>query len=327
MKQRQSYSRRFPPAVALALCMLGPSAQGAGADATIQPAGVIGEPGGGGAWPAIAVADEGMRENTLYYPAEFPDEPLPLLLWGTGGCVDNGLGYSGFLREIASHGYFVISGGHPRYERTATDQGTGLSEAQIEALRALPDTSVEQLVRAIDWAEQQTRDPDSKYHGRIDTSKIAAMGHSCGGLQAIALAMDDRVATSIAFNSGVVGDPATIPGALKENANLYVEKKQLRGLNGPIAYINGGPDDMAYQNAQDDFSRLAHVPVFFGENGVGHGGTFWTDASGGEYADVAIKWLDWQLKGDADAAAWFEGSDCVLCKKAGWKVRKKGIDE
>ena len=68
-------------------------------------------------------------------------------------------------------------------------------------------------------------------------------------------------------------------------------------MHGPIAYINGGPTDIAYKNALDDFSRLSRVPVFFGENGVGHGGTFWSAPNGGDYAKVATAWMSWQLKG------------------------------
>lgn len=34
---------------------------------------------------------------------------MPVLLWGNGACVDNGLAHAAFLREIASHGYLVIA--------------------------------------------------------------------------------------------------------------------------------------------------------------------------------------------------------------------------
>lgn len=305
----------------LALSATAIAVEGAGVD--IEPVGTIGAPGGSGPHPAIAASDGSMRENTLYYPADFPDDPLPLLVWGTGGCVDNGLGYSGFLKEIASHGYFVISGGHPRYARQSRDRSAELTPEQRASLQALPDTTVDQLLRAIDWAGEQSSDPGSPYYGHIDTGRIAAMGHSCGGLQAIALATDPRVDTSIAFNSGVLSE---VPKGFDENANLVVEKTVLPEIKGPIAYINGGPDDIAYENGLDDFNRLAHVPVFFAENGVGHGGTF-RDDEGGDYAALAIRWLEWQFEGNEEAARWFVGENCKLCTAAGWKVKKKGIDE
>lgn len=318
------YCTCIPLAGLLALFATPCVAEGAGGDAGMQPVGIIGEPGGSGPYPAVAASDAGMRENTLYYPADWPGDPLPVLVWGTGGCVDNGLGYSQFLKEIASHGFFVISGGHPRYVRTERELGADLTEAQIEVLRALPDTNVDQLLRAIDWAAKVNADPASDYYRRIDTGRIAAMGHSCGGLQAIALGTDPRVDTVIAFNSGVLSE---VPEGFSENANLVVEKGVLPELKGPIAYVNGGPDDIAYENAVDDLERLDHVPVFFAENGVGHGGTFWADGTGGDYAPLAIHWMAWQLNGDEAAATWFVGEDCRLCTAEGWKVRKKGIDD
>jgi hypothetical protein len=47
---------------------------------------------------------------------------------------------------------------------------------------------------------------------------------------------------------------------------------------------------------------------------------------GGELASIATAWLDWQLKGDKNAAKWFKGGDCKLCKDANWHVDKKKID-
>jgi hypothetical protein len=58
---------------------------------------------------------------------------------------------------------------------------------------------------------------------------------------------------------------------------------------------------------------------------VGHGGTF-RQANGGAYAQVARAWLDWRLKGDKAAAAWFAGAKCKLCEDPQWKASRKRID-
>ena len=147
------------------------------------------------------------------------------------------------------------------------------------------------------------------------------MGHSCGGLQAINIAADPRIRTAVVFNSGVLNQRRG-----GRSVSMETPKDQLTKLHTPVAYINGGPPDVAYENAADDFARIDHVPVLFAENGVGHGGTYWTAPNGGDYAQVAVAWLDWQLKGDAPAARMFRGPDCGLCARAGWKVQKKRID-
>lgn len=96
-------------------------------------------------------------------------------------------------------------------------------------------------------------------------------------------------------------------------------------IHTPTLYLLGGPTDIAYQNGMDDFSRINHVPVFAANYPVGHGGTY-RQEHGGEFSVVALAWLQWQLKGDAEAAALFQGSPCGLASREGWTTDKKNID-
>jgi len=66
------------------------------------------------------------------------------------------------------------------------------------------------------------------------------------------------------------------------------------------------------------------VPVFKANLNVGHGGTY-RQPGGGWFGEVAVHWLDWQLKGSADGARWFTGSDCRLCTEPVWSIQKKGM--
>jgi len=66
------------------------------------------------------------------------------------------------------------------------------------------------------------------------------------------------------------------------------------------------------------------VPVFFGSLPVGHGGTF-SAPDGGDWAKVSARWLDWQLKANADAGRDFAGRDCRLCADARWTVVQKQL--
>jgi hypothetical protein len=67
------------------------------------------------------------------------------------------------------------------------------------------------------------------------------------------------------------------------------------------------------------------VPVFFGSrHNAGHAGTY-SHANGGEFANIAVAWLRWQLKGDRNSATMFTGSACSLCKDRNWTVQRKGL--
>ena len=45
----------------------------------------------------------------------------------------------------------------------------------------------------------------------------------------------------------------------------------------------------------------------------------------GKMAQAARLWLQWQLKGDQEAAKAFVGPDCTLCKDPEWVVKKKNM--
>jgi uncharacterized protein len=307
-----------------------------GAEQVVQPVGIIGSPAGTGNWPAVAEAREDLRAHTIYRPLQIPATPLPVLIWGNGGCSDNGLSHSIFLREIASHGYCIIALGYPRTEPVLRPQnaqgparpplapgaipvGAGQPRGQIGGGGALPadpnetdPTVVAQMDMALDWATAMNELSSSKLQGHLDMTRVAVAGHSCGGLQTIKYSADPRIKTSMIFDSGVYN----VPGGL---SRVKVSKFDLYSIHAPIAYITGGPTDQAHPNAMDDVARIKHVPVFLGWLPVGHGGTF-SQANGGDWASIAVNWLDWQLKGDASAGKWFVGADCGYCKEGRWKV-------
>lgn len=292
-----------------------------------QPPGVIGAPAGTGRYPAVAEARADAPGYTLYRPARMPAGKLPLVLWGNGGCWDNGLQTSHFLREIASRGYVVIANGTARKESPAiaslpVENGPS-PQRGVDPVRAAAtedETKVATLLGAIDWAQAASARRGDTLYRHVDTSRIAVMGHSCGGLQAIAAGADPRIDTVVAFASGVYN---------RGNSGLSrvtVTKDDLLKLHTPITYVLGGPSDIAYPNGMDDAQRIAHVPVMAANLAVGHGGTFRL-ANGGEWATVGAAWLDWQLKHDRKAARWFVGKDCRLCTDSRWTILRKQFPE
>ena len=118
---------------------------------------------------------------------------------------------------------------------------------------------------------------------------------------------DPRLKALVVQNSGLFGEGAPrIPG-------MDVPKSALRALHTPVIYVQGGPTDIAYANGRDDFARIDHVPaVMVDLLGKGHGGTYF-EPNGGKAARIVVDWLEWQLRGDAEAAKSFLGEDCRLC--------------
>lgn len=88
--------------------------------------------------------------------------------------------------------------------------------------------------------------------------------------------------------------PGAIPG-------MDLVKDELLNIHTPVIYILGGESDIAYNNGMDDYKRIEHVPV-------------------------AVNWLQWQLRNDAEAARNFVGADCILCRDKEWTLERKRID-
>ena len=294
-----------------------------------HPPGVIGLPSGTGPWPAVAEVEASLPTHTIYRPARLPRTRLPIVLWGNGACRDNGLGNARFLREVASHGYLVVAAGRARREEPMRPAPPPTTQPAAPAgtpgapgpARGADETEASQLLDGLDWAIRENGRRSSPFYRKLDTGSVAAMGHSCGGLQAIATAADPRIRTSMIWNSGIYNR-----GAASGRSGILLTKDKLREIKGPIAYVNGGPSDIAYVNALDDFQHIDHVPALFAWLPVGHGGTFYTAPNGGLYGLVAVAWLDWQLKRDRRAGAMFVGPRCGLCRDPHWTVQRKGLD-
>ena len=281
-----------------------------------------------GPYEVVVEANEGLPTHTIYRPANLSTfsgkNALPIVSWGNGACANAGTLFQVFLKQVASHGYLAISIGPkdaplPAFARGA--EGPSQPAGNAPARAPLPQSRDKQLLDAIDWAVKENSREGSPYFQRLNTERIAVMGQSCGGLQTIAVSSDPRIKTSVLWNSGTFADGADSMATRLSNA----KKSDLAKLHAPIAYFIGGPSDVAYPQAEDDFKRITTVPVFKANLNVGHGGTF-RHAGAGWFGEVGVAWLDWQLKGDTNAAKYFVGKDCTLCTNPIWHVAKKGIE-
>lgn len=244
----------------------------------------------------------GLPTHTIYYPAESGEETLPVLVWGNGACRNDGRAFYRTLTKVASHGFLVIA--------------VGLNET----VGGSPSTTGAQMIEAIDWIESNPDLPIG-LGDRVESHNIAVMGQSCGGLMTLEASRDPRVATIGVINSGVY-DPATNGGL----SLTTMTKDDLVLIHTPALYINGGTNDVAFENSNDDFERIEGVPVFYGVmEGAGHIATH-RHRNGGRFAEVITAWLEWQLKDDPQSASWFVGAECGLCEDPAWTVQKKNLN-
>ena len=277
-----------------------------------------------GPYAEIAIdAAEGLPTHTVYRPADLAAFPakdrLPIVVWGNGACRMDGLMFQRFLTKVASHGFLVVAVGAKDFR--AQQAGAQAAAPAPPAGGAAPARPVggggtgKHLIQAIDWGIKENTRAGSPLAGKIDTGTVAMMGQSCGGLMAIEAAHDPRVDTLVIWNSGVFNTGmASLTTATKAT---------LATIHSNTAYINGGVSDIAYENSNDDVSRIGQVPVFYGVMKEGGHAATYAHVNGGKFGEVGANWLMWRLKGDARAGAMFDGPACGLCTDPGWTVQKK----
>jgi dienelactone hydrolase len=271
-----------------------------------------------GPFAVVVEHDPGLATHTIYRPQELSLDEHPVLVWGEGACAKNGLLFPEYLSEIASHGFVVIADGPP-IARPAGGPGAGGGGPPPGGGAGPPAdrgsmVNGTALVAAMDWLEAQSKDRNSRFYGKVNVTRIAAMGMSCGGLMSYGASSDPRVATVGIWNSGLFEDA--------RNAAIYA------GIHGSVLIVTGGESDIAYANGKRDFEVMpARIPVFYGVHpSVGHGGTYNQD-NGGPFGVVGVAWLKWQLQGDTSAAGrgYFIGDNCGICQDASWQIGARAL--
>jgi len=292
---------------------------------------------GTGPYPSTREEDDALPTHTLYYPADLSKVPgkLPVVLFGNGGCRNTSVEFTRFLGEMASNGYFVAAIGRGDIPFMIVSVGAPLGgneaigERRPGDTRPLMNPSPADMLKGLDYAIAENGRQGSKFFGKLDVSRVAVLGQSCGGTQAFRAARDPRVTAAVALNSNFrsrKNAPST--GGLAATrgpdpyADWYVEDMKI-----PIAYFTGGPADYsAYTNTEISFREMAsrQPAVKVDMPQMGHTGAYpmpdvrWTRA--------VVGWLDWILKNDQNGKALFAGPKCGLCSDPDFWIKTKGID-
>lgn len=238
-------------------------------------------------------AVEGLSSHSLFVPDDVSSNGKhPVTIWTNGNSASIDL-YLSFLQHIASHGFLVI--------------------ADKDSLGADRQAEVASQIDALDWAFAENERAGSRFLGRIDTDRIAVVGHSLGSLASFGGASDERVATSIHFSGGITDNP------------VGFDPSWLQQLHSAAAFLCGADDTTAGPSCDKDFA-MAMVPVFLGKLiGADHIGPFFSEPSGGEYGRAAVAWLRWRLADDDSYRSWFVGDSCTLCSGK-WQGMQRGLD-
>jgi dienelactone hydrolase len=266
---------------------------------------------GSGPYPATRQEPASLPTHTVYLPADLSHAPkLPIILWANGGCRNTSVEFTRFLGEIASHGYLVVAVGRSTIPFLVIHGSIAAVASQKDAngdLYVMMDASY--MTKGLDWAIAENSRPASPLFGKLDTTKVATMGQSCGGPQAFTAAHDPRVTTVIALNSNF------------PNASGWTADK----LTIPAALFNGGPADSGYTGAETSYKALpSTLPALKASlTSVGHTGAYPMPEL--RYTNAVLAWLDWQLKSDNHATAMFSGPNCSLCRDPDWWVDSQNL--
>jgi hypothetical protein len=236
---------------------------------------------------------------------------LPIVAWGNGGCSITNDNELYFLTQLAAHGFVVVA--------------VGASDCHQDDV---PPTTLkvpgpEPLLAAINWATSSPRLGGPWYFDQLDKSKIAVMGYSCGGIQALEAAADPRVRSVVAFDTGFFPAGQGAPG--------YDKPQLLALLHSPVVFIDGGPTDIAYQNSVTNYGLVtvpaAHASYAFAANGHLD---FWLVDPGSlpvalQANEAAVSWLDGTLNHNKESLEFLVGPNPGLGQITGWTVQSKNF--
>jgi hypothetical protein len=210
---------------------------------------------------------------TVYRPANWGcGETFPIITWGNGTCAQPE-GYGALLRYIASYGFFVVAA-------NSREVGSGTPQPMLHAL---------------DFAIAANKDSSSPYYGKLDTTKIGAMGHSQGGSSTVTAANDSRILDTIIFNGGDTCAKQYLAISGDTDITGYTASGMATAVNGNTA----APGAWLFYHMVPNTGNLnGHLTLMLQPERV---------------VGPATAWWETVFKGDAKAKTWFEGSSCGLC--------------
>ena len=215
---------------------------------------------------------------SVYRPANWEEgKTYPILTWGNGTCAMPE-GYGALLRYIASYGYVIFAA----------------NSRQVSDLTITPKP----MVRALDFAFAANEDAKSPYYHKLDTTKVAALGHSQGGAAAVATARDMRVNAAIIFNGGTSASKPFLAMSGERDVTVIA-----------------GADSSAYKTAVNAAPKAAYLYFHMVPMTGQFDGHLTLMLQPERVGEPSVQFLNLLLNKDPMAKEWFVGSSCKLCNK------------
>jgi hypothetical protein len=314
-----------------------------------------------GPYGVVIEHDPGLATHTIYRPSELAMDEHPVLVWGEGGCANNGLMFPEYLSEIASHGFVVVADGPPGEMGAGAGGPNGPAAGGAGGPQAggpPPGGPAPGGARAGGPAPAGAEGPPPAGAGgpppggggapRPGPGAGNGMVNGTDLIAAIDWLADEAQDRSSRFygkvdvdhvaamgmscgglmSYGASNDPRVSTVGIWNSGLFAADPDLYNAINGSVIIVTGGESDIAYANGKRDFEDLPEsVPVFYGVYpSVGHGGTYNQD-NGGPYGVAAVAWLKWQLLGDTTSAGrgFFVGQDCGICKDSNWEVDSRSL--
>lgn len=283
----------------------------------------------------VSVVREAIPDLPLRY-IYFPDnlaklaKPAPVIVWANGGCSRNDQDWVPLYERWAKAGYVVLTVSTPDAKPRTREvfesyrnmpppkfvprSGPPLAPGQLEGGA---NDAVDFQSTAIDWVAK-TQQSDSKFRGRLDPSRIAAAGNSCGGIASLHLAAKDPRVKAVYILSGSV-NPVGTP---ESNAQV------LSTVMVPTIWIVGGPEDIARPNAESDFKLMpAKTPVvLIRRDSFDHPQMTYEPEIRRDAGEIGVAWFDAILRNDTAATRLLGTKGCKTCNRAHWRIETRNFE-
>jgi hypothetical protein len=231
-------------------------------------------------FPVTVEGAYGDKRFTVFRPADpqAVGHPLPVLAFGNGACAHTSISeVTPLLKLIASKGIVVVDTG------SVDGSDNGVPSGQ-------PIPSL--LTDAITWAGHEQDRAGSPLSQELDLTKVATAGHSCGGLEALIAAQDDRVAGVVSLDSGLFAD-----------GTFGYPRSELNKLHSPVMFLDGGSSDVAYENSGANYNLVTVPAVRATHPYAGHVG-FITGSQMADGVTTVVSFLDMVLNGNEAARSY-----------------------